>query len=122
MTKTAKEPSPIEIEKEKMAIKPVHSSAFKIKHKGDSEYSTYTKAEKELNEKITSECMSLRLNKKLFQGKAEVKILKNCSKERETKTADWRLGLCGNIFHTSKYIFLVSREEEWKKSRLKENL
>ena len=46
----------------------------------------------------------------------------NPSKERETKTADWRLGLCENIFHTSKNIFLASREEEWKKSRLKENV
>ena len=44
------------------------------------------------------------------------------SKIRETKSADWKLGLCENIFHTSKNIFLASREEEWKKSRLKENI
>ena len=47
LTKTAKEPSPIEIEKEKMVIKPVHSSAFKIKDRGDTENSTNTKKEKE---------------------------------------------------------------------------
>jgi hypothetical protein len=122
LTKTAKEPSPIEIEKEKMVIKPVHSSAFKIKERGDTENSTNTKKEKELSEKITSECMSLPIKKKLFEGKEEVTIFKNSSKKRDTKTADWRLGLCENIFHTSKNIFLASREEEWKKSRLKENI
>jgi hypothetical protein len=55
-----------------MVIKPVYSSAFKINDRGDTENSTNTKAEKELSEKITSECMSLRTNKKLFKGKEEV--------------------------------------------------
>jgi hypothetical protein len=118
LSKTAKEPSP----KEKMVIKPVQSSAFKINDRGDTENSSYTKEEKELRENITSECMSLRTNKNLFEGKREVSIFKNSSKEREIKTADWRLGLCENIFHKSKNIFLASGEEEWKKSRLKENI
>ena len=87
LTKKAKEPSPIEIEKEKMVIKPVHSSAFKIKERGDTENSTNTKKEKELSEKITSECMSLPIKKKLFEGKEEVTIFKNSSKKRDTKTA-----------------------------------
>jgi hypothetical protein len=112
----------MEIEKEKMIIKAVQSSAFKVKDRGDTENSTYIKAEKELREKITSECISLRTYKKLFEGKEKESNFKNFSKERETNTADWRLGLCENIFHTSKNIFLASREEEWKKSRLKENI
>ena len=50
-TKTAKEPTPRDIEKELMTLKPVHSSSIKIKDRGDTESSTYTTAEKELSKK-----------------------------------------------------------------------
>ena len=41
----------MEIEKERMTLEYVHSSALKIKDRGDTESSTYTTAEKELSKK-----------------------------------------------------------------------
>jgi hypothetical protein len=54
----------MDIEKEHITLKPVHSSTIKIKDRGVTESSIFTKAEKEFIKEIASECRLLRTNKK----------------------------------------------------------
>ena len=88
----------MDIEKEHMTLKPFHSSTIKIKDRGVTESSIFTKAEKEFIKEIASECRPLKTNKKIFERREEVSIFKNSPKEREKKTSDWSLGLCKKNF------------------------